>query len=157
MTATVRPCGDCSMCCKILPITKTEGTGDEAFPFDKPENEWCRHCAPGRGGCKVWNTELPNLCRSYQCLWKISDMPEEWRPDKIRAIFSAYIRLDKFPEELFFEIALAPDGKMHTDLATFLQRTDISYFLRYKGNGIAHGRTPDMHQAILEQFKGERG
>src|ERR1700733_13892827 len=105
--AATRPCGECSLCCKLLPITKKEGAGDPDFPFDKPAGTWCRHCAPGHGGCKIWDTALPNLCRTYQCLWKVNPaMPDEWRPDKIRAIFDVQSRIDQFPDELFYDIFL---------------------------------------------------
>jgi hypothetical protein len=65
-----RSCGDCSMCCKIMQV-------DE---FDKPQGVWCRHCAPGRGGCTIHESR-PSVCRDYFCGWLISsNLGPEWQP-----------------------------------------------------------------------------
>jgi uncharacterized cysteine cluster protein YcgN (CxxCxxCC family) len=65
-----RACGDCSMCCKLAKV-------DE---LDKPAGVWCRHCAPGRGGCTIYETRPP-VCRNYFCSW-ITDsrLGPEWYP-----------------------------------------------------------------------------
>jgi hypothetical protein len=65
-----RSCGDCSMCCKIPRIDEVE----------KPQGVWCRHCAPARGGCTIYETR-PSVCRDYFCGWLLSsDMGPEWQP-----------------------------------------------------------------------------
>ena len=65
-----RSCGECSMCCKVL--------GIEAL--NKPIGTWCPHCAPGRGGCTVYETR-PAECRSYECQWLIDkELGDEWKP-----------------------------------------------------------------------------
>ncbi len=65
-----RNCGDCSMCCKVMQV-------DE---FDKPQGVWCRHCAPGRGGCTMHETR-PAVCRNYFCGWLLSSyLGPEWQP-----------------------------------------------------------------------------
>ena len=53
-----RSCGECSLCCKLLRI--------EAF--NKPVGTWCSHCAPGRGGCTIYETR-PTECRDFYCAW----------------------------------------------------------------------------------------
>ena len=45
----VRPCGECSLCCKLLSIHQREEGGRADFPFDKPAGTWCKHCNPGHG------------------------------------------------------------------------------------------------------------
>lgn len=69
-TAPGRSCGDCSMCCKLTQIDELE----------KPEGIWCRHCAPGRGGCTIYERR-PLPCRVFYCGW-MSDaaLGPEWRP-----------------------------------------------------------------------------
>src|SRR5271169_6051545 len=93
MTASLtlhdRQCGDCSLCCKLLPIRASDDKTD-AFPFDKPPGEWCKHCMPGQG-CKVWNTGLPRLCQNYACMWKKGLLPENCKPNKIHAIFDEHV------------------------------------------------------------------
>lgn len=65
-----RSCGDCSLCCKLARI-------DE---LSKPEGVWCRHCAPGRGGCTIHATR-PDVCRNWNCTWIVDEgVGEEWWP-----------------------------------------------------------------------------
>ena len=47
---TGRQCGDCSMCCKVLPITRTT-------ELQKPAGAWCKHCRPSKGGCGIYETQ----------------------------------------------------------------------------------------------------
>ena len=65
-----RRCGACSLCCKLAQV-------DE---LDKPAGVWCRHCAPGRGGCTIYETR-PNVCRNWACSWIVdSRLGAEWYP-----------------------------------------------------------------------------
>src|ERR1700730_17365869 len=65
-----RSCGDCSLCCKLAQV-------DE---LDKPSGGWSRHCAPGRGGCTIYETRPP-VCRNWVCSWIAdSSLGPEWYP-----------------------------------------------------------------------------
>ena len=65
-----RICGDCSLCCKLAQV-------DE---LDKPSGVWCRHCAPGRGGCTIYETRPP-VCRNWFCAWILDTrLGPEWYP-----------------------------------------------------------------------------
>jgi hypothetical protein len=78
MLAPGRSCGDCSLCCKLLRIDA----------FNKPNGKWCAHCAPGRGGCKIYETR-PDECRAFYCLWLISPhIAAEWQPNKCKMVLS---------------------------------------------------------------------
>lgn len=69
-----RSCGDCSLCCKLLRI--------EAF--NKPVGTWCAHCAPGRGGCTLYESR-PAECRDFYCQWLVSPgLGPEWRPNRCK-------------------------------------------------------------------------
>jgi len=73
-----RSCGDCSLCCKLAKV-------DE---LDKPSGVWCRHCAPGRGGCTIYETRPP-VCRNYLCCWMMdSRLGPEWYPLTCKMILS---------------------------------------------------------------------
>lgn len=73
-----RSCGDCSLCCKLLRIKA----------FEKPLGVWCAHCAPGRGGCTIYESR-PAECISFYCDWLTSRaLGPEWRPNKCKMLIS---------------------------------------------------------------------
>ncbi|MFZ4540891.1 MAG: hypothetical protein ACOYNL_03640 [Rickettsiales bacterium] len=78
MPPTTRSCGDCAMCCKIPLIPELE----------KPAMSWCQHCST-RASCDIHPTR-PQRCRDYQCYFTMSDLGEEWRPNKARFMISTF-------------------------------------------------------------------
>jgi uncharacterized cysteine cluster protein YcgN (CxxCxxCC family) len=69
-----RSCGECSLCCKLLRIDA----------LSKPIGIWCTHCAPGRGGCTIYESR-PAECRDFYCAWLTSAvLGPEWRPNKCK-------------------------------------------------------------------------
>jgi hypothetical protein len=71
-----RACGDCTLCCKLL------GVGE---PLNKPANQWCVHCAPGKG-CRIYDTRPP-ICRSFTCEWlREPAVSDEWRPTRSKIV-----------------------------------------------------------------------
>ncbi len=79
--ATFRPCGECALCCKALPI---HGSQD----LDKPAGKWCRHWANSTG-CKIYENR-EEVCRTFFCLWKINALPEELAPLKTKCVLAIY-------------------------------------------------------------------
>jgi hypothetical protein len=70
VTKTGRKCGDCSLCCKLVPVPS----------IDKPENVWCKHCKPGKGGCAIQDNK-PVSCALWHCAWLLdSHLGEHWFP-----------------------------------------------------------------------------
>lgn len=68
-----RECGNCTVCCKVLPIRSPE--------LNKTSHVLCKHCDEGQG-CRIYETR-PVLCRNYYCGWRMWDaLPDDWRPDK---------------------------------------------------------------------------
>lgn len=68
-----RPCGDCSFCCWVMPITELQ----------KPAHSWCRHFAEG-AGCSI-HVMRPAVCRDFQCMWTFAVvLDDRWRPDNCR-------------------------------------------------------------------------
>lgn len=73
--AVVKPCGSCSLCCKVMAITS----------LAKASGSWCRHFAKGVG-CAV-HAEKPGECRHFQCYWSVSEvLGDEWKPDRSRLV-----------------------------------------------------------------------
>jgi len=66
-----RECGDCNLCCKLVPVPALKKDG----------NEWCTHCEIGVG-CKIYKNR-PLDCQAFSCLWSISITPEEYKPNKV--------------------------------------------------------------------------
>jgi hypothetical protein len=69
-----RSCGSCTMCCKLV----------EVPDLGKPAGRRCQHAVVGVG-CGKYD-ERPTQCRTFQCLWLLSEWQEEMRPDQIKAV-----------------------------------------------------------------------
>ncbi len=76
-----RSCGDCSLCCKLLEIPA----------LDKTDNDWCKHCKPGKGGCTIYDSR-PDVCRTFRCLW-LGDktLGNEWYPLRAKMFLFGYV------------------------------------------------------------------
>jgi hypothetical protein len=72
-----RDCGTCTLCCKVYEVPS----------LAKPSNQWCTHCAPGKG-CGIWQTR-PDHCRAFFCLWMTDTrLASEWKPDKAKFVLT---------------------------------------------------------------------
>jgi hypothetical protein len=78
---TSRRCGDCQLCCKLIPVEE----------FGKSANERCRHQRAGKG-CAIYR-QRPLSCALWNCRWLVdpdaADLP---RPDR------AHYVLDVMPD-----------------------------------------------------------
>jgi len=92
---TKRQCGDCQLCCRLLP---TEEIG-------KPENQRCRH-QKSYCGCTIYPNR-PMSCQLWSCRWLVDDdMADQPRPDR------SHIVVDMMPD-----VIRAKDnttGEVHT-------------------------------------------
>lgn len=87
-----RQCGDCQLCCKLLPVHDNEPWRDGA-PIDKPSNVRCPHQRHGKG-CAIYDNR-PHCCRVYYCRWLLNDDAADLpRPDR------AHYVLDMMPDEM---------------------------------------------------------
>lgn len=76
-----RRCGDCQLCCRLLPIPT----------IDKPANKRCEHQSHARG-CKIYSRR-PFACSVFSCRWLTEeDTRELSRPDR-----AGYV-IDPMPE-----------------------------------------------------------
>jgi hypothetical protein len=68
-----RKCGDCQLCCRLLPVRG----------IDKKANERCKHQKFGVG-CAVYHTpEMPFECGVWNCRWLVNDDTDDLRrPDR---------------------------------------------------------------------------
>jgi hypothetical protein len=65
---TVRSCGTCTLCCKVLEITD----------LHKPTNTACSHIMAG-GGCDIYDGR-PRQCRTFSCAWLQGHLDDDWFP-----------------------------------------------------------------------------
>lgn len=56
-TGNGRACGDCQLCCKLVPVPTIE----------KPAGKRCRHARAGKG-CMIYDNR-PFDCRAWSCRW----------------------------------------------------------------------------------------
>jgi hypothetical protein len=72
---TMRVCGTCTLCCKVL--------GIEALK--KPPGRWCERCKVGTG-CNMYEAR-PAECRGFVCGFLIlPELDENWRPSASRLV-----------------------------------------------------------------------
>ena len=69
----MRQCGDCQLCCKLLPVP----------PLAKLAGQKCDHQKFGKG-CAVYHTpKMPRDCALWNCRWLVSnDTADLARPDR---------------------------------------------------------------------------
>jgi hypothetical protein len=79
-----RRCGDCQLCCKLLPVRS----------LAKTANERCKHQKAGKG-CTVYHkSAFPSECHFWSCRWLLHEAGTESlrRPDR------AHYCLDMMPD-----------------------------------------------------------
>lgn len=67
-----RQCGECTLCCKLLPVRE----------LDKGAGKACKH-QRFKKGCAVYHTTIPASCRLWNCRWLADDdTADQSRPDR---------------------------------------------------------------------------
>lgn len=76
---TTRACAGCDACCTVMQIEE----------LDKPAGVRCRHLSGG--GCGIWGAH-PQPCKTYVCLWRLSDdiLPADLFPAKSGFVLSVH-------------------------------------------------------------------
>lgn len=68
----MRQCGECTLCCKLLPVRE----------LGKGANTACKH-SKFKKGCMVYDTTIPLACRLWNCRWLVDDdTADQSRPDR---------------------------------------------------------------------------
>ena len=84
MKAVTRQCGDCQLCCKLLPVRSPL--------LDKNSNTKCPH-QKFKIGCLVYNSaRMPPECSLWNCRWLVDDAGGTSRPDR------SHIVIDLMPD-----------------------------------------------------------
>jgi Fe-S-cluster containining protein len=67
--AAARACGTCSLCCTVLRVDELGKSAGQDCPNQR-----------GELGCGIYEIR-PEICRSYECLWRQGGLEEDERPD----------------------------------------------------------------------------
>lgn len=68
-----RQCGDCQLCCKLLPVRE----------LSKGANQRCQHQRFGKGCAIYGSADMPLSCRLWTCRWLANDDADDLRrPDR---------------------------------------------------------------------------
>ena len=113
----MRECGECTMCCLLLPIPEAKSE----------HSKLCSHCVLKKG-CNIYN-KRPNMCKDFNCNWLLDDtIPEELRPDKCNIIFENINKESVLALEHFNDVK-ACERKNVTDYIKILNDQGISVFV----------------------------
>jgi hypothetical protein len=73
MTARLKSCGPCTMCCRVMAVDELR----------KPGGVLCAHAGKG---CGIYETR-PHACRTFECVWLMDpEMPHRFRPDQTKVV-----------------------------------------------------------------------
>ena len=138
-----RACGDCQLCCKIVPVKE----------IGKPANQRCPH-QKFKVGCAIY-AKRPHSCRMWSCAWLALEAAAPLRrPDRTHYVIDCmpdYVRLVDDDTGKTFEIPVWqiwleagwPNAHRDPALRTFLDA-------QYKSNGMAAlVRDPGNNDALF--------
>lgn len=99
-----RECGDCQLCCRLLPMSDNEPWRDGP-PIKKPANVRCPYQKHGVG-CSIYD-KRPFCCEVWTCRWLINDdMDDQSRPDR------SHLVVDVMPDYVTIQTEGEPDQKI---------------------------------------------
>ena len=159
----MRECGDCQLCCKLLPIPPDQGeritrtavamvdagfmTAREAATmapeFAKPAGARCPHQRHHKG-CSIYATR-PFSCRVWNCRWLVSDDTADLRrPDR-----SHYV-IDIMPDV----VRLAPnDGTPPSDVPVIQVWVDPDFPDAYNDPALREYMIRRAHEGIATMVR----
>jgi hypothetical protein len=146
MTDATRKCGDCQLCCKLLPVSE----------IGKPAATRCEHQRHGKG-CAIY-ARRPRSCQLWSCQWLThEDTRDLKRPDRAHYVIDPlpdYIRLRNDDDGSVREIPVIqiwldkkfPDAHRDPALRAWLAKrydeTGMLALVRMPGNNGAIGLFP---------------
>jgi hypothetical protein len=138
-----RHCGDCQLCCKLLPVRALK----------KRANERCKHQKAGKG-CAVYGDAakgFPAECHFWSCRWLLHEPGTETmrRPDRVHYcldIMPDYVTLVNNATGARTEVEVVqvwcdagyPDAHRDPGLRAFLQAKRMPALVRYSEREALH-------------------
>lgn len=136
---TKRKCGDCQLCCRLLPTAE----------IAKPANERCPH-QKSFCGCKIY-PRRPLSCQLWNCRWLVdddtADQPRPDRshividmmPDVVRSINNETGETETLPVIVAWVDPKYPDAFKSEAFLRYVKRQKVLVLLRYgsrEGGGV---------------------
>lgn len=103
-----RRCGDCQLCCKLLPVRE----------LSKPANTRCGYQKTGKG-CSVYGTlGMPPSCKLWSCRWLVDDQTSDLRrPDRAGYVIDIMPDFVRMRNDLTLEFTNIPVLQVWVDPA----------------------------------------
>lgn len=104
---TTRQCGDCQLCCKLLPVPSVPTAAGER----------CRHQRFGKG-CAIYHGR-PAACRAWSCVWLLAgDGTRDLnRPDRVHYVVDPMPDFVKMTDNRTGEVTELPVHQIWMDAA----------------------------------------
>lgn len=92
-----RECGDCQLCCKLLPVRE----------LGKKASERCKHQRFNKGCAVYHRSGMPSSCALWTCQWLTNqDMADQSRPDR------SHLVVDVMPDYITMRYEGEEDQKL---------------------------------------------
>jgi len=127
---TERKCGGCTACCKTHAVNS----------ISKPAGVWCNHCEIAKG-CLI-NTQKPQACRNFKCLWLNGFFSEQERPDKTGVV------ADISEPPILNQKAILLLG-LQSDSLTSDYAIGLTYCLLKQNLVVVHGRPDGSYNLVF--------
>lgn len=143
-----RQCGDCQLCCKLLPMQDNEPWRGGAA-IDKPAGVRCPHQKHGKG-CAIY-AKRPFCCRMWTCRWLANDDAADLsRPDRVFYVIDVmpdYVTVNFNDESRNIQVVQIWVDPKHPDAHRDPALRD--YMIRRAQDGIAAIVRYDSQKAIV--------
>ena len=122
-----RECGECQLCCKLLPVVSLNKVANQKCEFQKFHK-----------GCTVYRTKkMPIECHVWSCRWITSQLPDNMaRPDRVHFV------VDTMPDNIVIQDHEADTSHAMECIVVWC---DPKHPLAY--------RNPDLYNWIAEKNK----
>jgi len=137
-TSTERACDDCTLCCKLVASPE----------LNKPCGTWCHLCEIGVG-CREYAGRPPS-CQTFRCMWlaDLEGVPEDFRPDKVRAII--VISNDKVTPAVFCDRPPAAAFRRWLEALSYTRRVLLMNSRGMATSLIEKGRETELESEMLD-------
>jgi hypothetical protein len=142
---TVRACGGCTLCCKVMKVMANDGSVFTDF------GEWCKHAVVGQG-CRIYADPIkPTLCARFRCLWQVGWGEDEDRPDRSKIVGSLRDEVVPLPGEpleriLLYELRESTPGAFESSRGRRL--VELLPTLAPQYNALRLGEHARMHTPV---------